>query len=302
MADDADEALDPQSMQPYHASFPKACLSSNDFFLELSPFSRHADSLPLLKGLLCSGLFPNVALFRDKRRFRSKLQNMLHPFPASVVSKMEEADVASPFFVFDEMVKTAGDPRVFFRGITNCSVWAILLLGASGSGASHMEFRHDLNLAILDDWLVFRVTADTLELIQALKRRFLQCIERKFTDPGDADNNATLARLQRIIHGLVAAPVRPNDLTTNLWTERGELVAVDAAKLVEAMFHGEAGVVVGASLVPAAEAGEEAALLARDAVSTATLEGAAELKEDVVETAAERRQLRTGLAEDEEDA
>jgi hypothetical protein len=25
-----------------------------------------------------------------------------------------------------------------------------------------MEFRHDLNLALLDDWLVFRVDAETL--------------------------------------------------------------------------------------------------------------------------------------------
>merc|ERR1712000_53910 len=40
--------------------------TNGEIFLEMSPFSAHSNSLPLLKALLCSGLFPNVALFRDK--------------------------------------------------------------------------------------------------------------------------------------------------------------------------------------------------------------------------------------------
>lgn len=110
-------------------------------------------------------------------------------------------------------------------------------------------------------------------------------------DPSDEKNNELLTRLQKVIQALVSAPVRPNDLTTNMWEERGELVEVDVSKLLSEVDR--------VPLTP--EQIEEKERKEREQVAAETLEAAEELQSDKSEKEDEHRGMRVGLAEDEED-
>uniref|UniRef100_A0A7S1QZZ8 RNA helicase n=1 Tax=Neobodo designis TaxID=312471 RepID=A0A7S1QZZ8_NEODS len=217
-----------------HASvvFSKSVATSKfptELFFDTTEASRCSTDIGLVKAVLCAGFFPNVAIFRDRRRFRNKMENVLHPQSSSVGATLSDEDVANPFFVYEEMLKS--DSRVMVRGMTNVSFWAIVLLGTSSK--TQIQFRDDLNLAIIDDWIVFRVDSDTLETVYRLKGLIANAIEQHFRDPTDTTNNARLAKLQGIVRQLVNQSMRPNELTESLWADEGMIVAVDEPVAME---------------------------------------------------------------------
>ena len=193
-------------------------------FVDRSHYSSDSNNVPLVKAALCTGLFPNVAVFREKRIFRSKLENMLMPFPQSVVSKNETDDITNPFFIFEEVMQSGMDVRVLFKGASCVSLWAMLLVGANEE--THIRFRDDLNLMILDDWIVFRATGETMELLHRLKYAITDCAARKFASAVDPGNDVRLAKLQHIIKKLVNIPMRPNALVdgSTTWEDHGVIL------------------------------------------------------------------------------
>ena len=193
---------------------------STEIVYDVSEASASSADIGLVKAVLCAGLYPNVAIFRDRRRFRNKMENVLHPQSSSLAASFQEEDVTNPFFVYDEVLKS--DARVILRGLTNVSFWAIVLLGTSTK--TQIQFRDDLNLAIIDDWIIFRVDSETLELIYHLKDMLAEAMERRFRSPEDDDNNRHLARLQGIVRSLVNQSMRPNELTDRLWSDDGSIV------------------------------------------------------------------------------
>ncbi len=101
-------------------------------------------------------------------------------------------------------------------------------------------------------------------------------------NPTDVENNELLKRLQKIIQTLVTTPVRPNDLTTNTWEERGELVEVDVSRLLSEVDR--------VPLTP--EQMEEQERKEREQVAAETLEAAEELQTEKSEKEEEHRNLR----------
>ena len=213
-------------------------------FVDTSSYSQDATNIGLVKAALSSGLYPNVALWRDHRLFRTKLDNAVHTSPNSVVHKIAAEDVTNPFFVYEEIVKAATDSRLLFRGASNVSMWAILLLGATNE---HIMFREDLCLALIDEWIVLRITAPVLNMICHLKAKFNQSISRKFVAPDDADNNKVLNELQSILKQLVNLPTKPNNLVSVTWEDKGEIseaVSVHGASQIQLEEDGEPSSVV----------------------------------------------------------
>jgi HrpA-like RNA helicase len=198
---------------------------SVEVFCDRSAASELTCDVGLVKGVISAALYPNVAMFRDKRRFRSKLENNVYPQGTSVAAAIENDEITNPFFVFEELIKASTDQRVLFRGVSNVSFWALLLLGTSTR--TQIQFRDDLNLAIVDGWIIFRVDSDTLELVYRLKSQLSRCIERKFQHPTDDENNSRLGALREHLRTLLNVAMKPNELTEAIWSEGGAIVEID---------------------------------------------------------------------------
>ena len=115
-----------------------------------------------------------------------------------------------------------------------------------------------------------------------------------------------LRKLQAIIQELVSAPVRPNDLTTSMWAERGELVEVDVAALRTQIsaFSSAASdteIVLGGGVGGASTVSSMTDETQREEVAAQTIAAAEELKESTAERAEEQKKLRVELADDDDE-
>ncbi|KAF5224297.1 hypothetical protein ECC02_002553 [Trypanosoma cruzi] len=192
-----------------------------DIFVDRSEWSVDALNVGLVKCVVASGLFPNVVMNRGKRLMRNKLANRLSPSSSSVVYRTSQEDITQPFFVYDELVKSSDSDRLQVRGLTNVPLWTILLMGTS---SMPVVYRDDLNLAVVDEWIMFRASFGTLELIRKFKRAMNTCLGRKFLDPSDEKNNEKLEELRSIIKELVSTPFKPNDLSDKVWEDKGTII------------------------------------------------------------------------------
>eukprot|EP00760_Papus_ankaliazontas_P013559 PhM_4_TR15810/c0_g2_i1/m.87943/K13184/DHX9; ATP-dependent RNA helicase A len=130
-------------------------------------------NMHLVVGLLSAALFPNVAVHLKNGKFRTKVADTLRIRPGSVLQllaleslQLQKKDLVSPFVVYAEKHGTAAG-RGELHGVTLIGMWTLLLLGAN---TTHMSFRDDLNLCIIDDWIVTRMSQETYESIVHLKR------------------------------------------------------------------------------------------------------------------------------------
>lgn len=195
-----------------------------DIFVEKSEYSCDATDVGLVKAMVGSGLFPNICMYRGKKLMRSKLDNRLAPASSSVTAQTDPEYMSSPYFVFEEVVKQSIDvkiDRLILRGLTSVSLWAVLLMGTA---SMPVTYRDDLNLGIIDDWIPFRASFNTLDLVRKFKVEFSRSMTRKFVSPNDTLNNERLEEFRSIIKELIGSSLRPNDLVASSWVEKGSIV------------------------------------------------------------------------------
>lgn len=197
-------------------------------FVEVSAYSQDARNVGLVKSVICAALFPNVALQNTTRShtkekvLRTKLHNHLVFGKDSVAYRAKGDEVSlCPYFVYDEMMLIADSNTEFMSGVTAANMWAILLLGAS---PSHVAYRDDLRLGVIDDWIIFQSNPETVENILKLKKLLHHCIWTKFKSPDDAANNDRLDRIQRICKELFDMPLKPNEFAGE-WKQQGVIVS-----------------------------------------------------------------------------
>jgi len=193
-------------------------------FVDTSSYSDHAQNVGLVKAILVAGFFPNVAMYRGKRLMRNKFENLITPSTASVLHRTSPEEVKNPYFVYEEMVRSAaqgeGNAKVNVRGISAVSLWSILLMGASNS---QVAYRDDMNLGLVDDWLVFRASFDNLDLLKRFKALLSKTIIKKLSFPEDDDNNALMDKVADIVRELVSIPTKPNNIAEVTWEEIGRI-------------------------------------------------------------------------------
>eukprot|EP00760_Papus_ankaliazontas_P008860 PhM_4_TR1393/c0_g1_i1/m.66914 len=231
-------------------------------FLDTSEHSRHATHTALVKAVLCSALTPHFALHvpRTMRSgaaggmmmssvmFRSKLHPHIALSELSVLRSTYDSGSTisagprvpahlqqSPFIAYSDTQYNARLRMPIIRDATVVSVWAILLLGVD---ASKVQYRADLNLCVVDDWLMMNMESETFETIHRLKVLLNKCIDRKVEAPWDGANNALLADVANTVGSIVASPVSPpssaftsgddyfhgvgsNNNVTTRWVEEG---------------------------------------------------------------------------------
>eukprot|EP00796_Vickermania_ingenoplastis_P007345 gene7345-5179_t len=192
-----------------------------EVFVDRSEFSENTLNVGLVKCVVASGLFPNIAMNRGKRLMRTKEEMSVVPSADSVVHKTRQQNIQQPFFVYNELSRSQESNRMHVRGLTAIPLWTILLMGTA---SMPITFRQDLSLGIVDGWIVFRASFRVLEVIRKFKEAMNICLSRKFTNPDDEVNNQRLDQIRDIVKDLVNSSFRPNNLVAEDWQEKGSII------------------------------------------------------------------------------
>ena len=185
----------------------------------LAAASVNASNEPLVRAVICAGLYPNVALAenaqgsnsggaseRDTKsaarmnardRFaaaarssiRTKRDGVVSLHPTSVVFGAETSDHKKRFLLFHEKVKTT---KVYLRDATLVGAYPLLLFGGK------VEVDHARAKASCDGWIKFRAAPRVAVLFKNLRKELDATLMRKIADPS-LDVDAESAGLVRTI-------------------------------------------------------------------------------------------------------
>jgi ATP-dependent RNA helicase DHX36 len=192
---------------------------STELRAALAAASVNASNEPLVRAVICAGLYPNVALAenaqgpgsggaseRDTKsaarmnardRFaaaarssiRTKRDGVVSLHPTSVVFGAETSDHKKRFLLFHEKVKTT---KVYLRDATLVGAYPLLLFGGK------VEVDHARAKATCDGWIKFRAAPRVAVLFKNLRRELDATLMRKIADPS-LDVDAESAGLVRTI-------------------------------------------------------------------------------------------------------
>jgi hypothetical protein len=235
---------------------------SEGTFVDTSPFSEFSTNVPLVKAVIASGFFPRVAIYRGKKLLRTKMDHQVSPMSSSIASLVQEDEVSNPFFVYDEMIRThekAGN-KASISNLSSVPLWGLILFGSN----MKVAYRDDLSICILDDWIIFRCPYKVQETIRKMRYAFHKCLAKKFSDPHNEENNIVLTEIADVVRSLLAAPIRPNDVITNDWEEKGTIVPADTATVAAAAATAGGEPTIGADGEDAQKNSQAATVVGKD--------------------------------------
>ena len=207
----------------------------------LAAASVNASNEPLVRAVICAGLYPNVALAenalpgpgpggaseRDTKsaaktnardRFaaaarssiRTKRDGVVSLHPTSVVFGAEMSNHKKRFLLFHEKVKTT---KVYLRDATLVGAYPLLLFGGK------IEVDHARAKASCDGWITFRAAPRVAVLFKNLRRELDATLMRKIADPS-LDVDAESAGLVRTIVELLESEETSETAPATNGTER----------------------------------------------------------------------------------
>jgi ATP-dependent RNA helicase DHX36 len=201
----------------------------------LAAASVNASNEPLVRAVICAGLYPNVALaenaqgpnsggaserdtksaarMNSRDRFaaaarsaiRTKRDGVVSLHPTSVVFGAETSDLKKRFLLFHEKVKTT---KVYLRDATLVGAYPLLLFGGK------VEVDHTNAKASCDGWIRFRAAPRVAVLFKNLRRELDATLMRKIADPS-LDVDAESAGLVRTIVELLESEETKKSETKN---------------------------------------------------------------------------------------
>jgi len=143
-------------------------------------------NVPLLKAILCAGLYPNVIIAPEQLvqkdgkpgakeagacAFQS-LKGDVHLHPSTIAFSDKRLD--SRYCVYHEMIKTS---KTYVRDCTPVSEFALLLFG----GILKVYQTH--GVASVDEWLKFRIAAKPATLVKHLRAQMENMLLKKIVSP-----------------------------------------------------------------------------------------------------------------------
>ncbi|KAL5787272.1 hypothetical protein ACOSP7_004221 [Xanthoceras sorbifolium] len=164
----------------------------DSWFSDVSqPFNMYAHHSPIVKAILCAGLYPNVAAteqgiaavalsnFRKSTNSASKAYTVwydgrreVHIHPSSINNSLKAFQ--HPFLVFLEKVETN---KVFLRDTTIISPFSILLFGGS------INIQHQTGQVTIDGWLKLMAPAQTAVLFKELRSTLHTILQEMIRNP-----------------------------------------------------------------------------------------------------------------------
>ncbi|XP_041377673.1 ATP-dependent DNA/RNA helicase DHX36-like isoform X2 [Gigantopelta aegis] len=151
----------------------------------------YSDNQGLLKAVLCAGLYPNVAKVhkcpKPNQEFKTvalhtKSDGKAHIHPKSV--NAHATHFASKWIVYYHKLKTA---KIYVHDCTMVSPYPLLFFG----GEITIGKDGDQDIVGVDDWIVFRASPNTAQLVKDLRSQLDRLLEVKVTHPGPTNWNTS---------------------------------------------------------------------------------------------------------------
>lgn len=146
----------------------------------------YSDNKPLIKAILCAGLYPNIIVAprplvrpdgaaNDKQAGECAFQSLkgevyLHPCTVSFTEKRLD----SRYCCYHEIVRTS---KTYVRDCTTVSEFALLLFGGS------LKVYHTHGVVTVDDWLKFRISPKAAALVKHLRAQMESMLLKKIVSP-----------------------------------------------------------------------------------------------------------------------
>ena len=204
--------------------------NESEAFVENTKLSENADNVSLVKSILCAGLYPNVAVHKEKRKtFRGKNDDLLVIQGNSVLarSKIFGSSLCSPYVIFEEKQRVEharGRQVVNFKEATAVSPMSLLLFGPPNDAFVYHE---NLKLGMIDGWIPFRfdTAQDSLPILLKFKEMMSFVVNEKLISPRDGQINAYLSDIRLILKEILSYSTRANSLIESEWSEKGTIIS-----------------------------------------------------------------------------
>ncbi|KAI1319375.1 hypothetical protein EDD11_004241 [Mortierella claussenii] len=155
--------------------------ASSSYEMGPSEYNKNSNCTPLLRAMICAGVFPNVSYKTSKKIHRTRHDNTCIVHPGSVNSmrgeKMLYADqVPEPgsLYAFSTKVRT-GETQIFLRNTTRLDPVSILLF----AGENDVEAVGH-NQLVVDGWWKFNGSERTIRTLKALRELMTDGFEKMF--------------------------------------------------------------------------------------------------------------------------
>ncbi|KAG5494055.1 hypothetical protein JKF63_01889 [Porcisia hertigi] len=202
-------------------------LSRDDMvFIESSEHSRNAFDVGLSKCLLSAGALPKVAMITGPHVLRTLFENYIIMMNDTVLRMSGLTETSNPYVIYSGLMKIPDKETLMAHHLTSVSLWSVLLMSTR---STRIDYDQELQLGIVSEWIFFRASYATIELVRRFKA-LLDCrLSRKFLEPADAVNNAQLDELCDIVRELANMRYHPNQLqpTSVMWGEKGKILSPD---------------------------------------------------------------------------
>ncbi|KAF0446854.1 P-loop containing nucleoside triphosphate hydrolase protein [Gigaspora margarita] len=175
---------------------PKRDHNHRDLALGTPEYNLNSNCIPLLRALICAGVYPNIALKTSKKTFRTRHENATFIHPASVNYKERAAKLAvtiknshilkqnsefdenliapiGTLYAYSSKVKASGH-QVFLRSTTRIDPLSTILFGGEIRTSNQLN---NFNL-IVDDWLQFNGENSSFAFVNKLKILLDRCLTR----------------------------------------------------------------------------------------------------------------------------
>ncbi|KAG9287909.1 hypothetical protein G9A89_017504 [Geosiphon pyriformis] len=193
-------------------------MNSNDLALGPSEYNRYSNCTPLLRGMICAGVYPNISILSSKRMTTTQHEKsaLFHPSSVNFASKSssrqktkasnnDQGFLPGTLFAYTSKTKTI-DQQVFIRDITRIDPLSAVLFG--GEITSQKDKRLVLTV---DEWLRFTGSNNTLNNVTTLKNLLDHCLTEvyqgfgRFSRPSNVDEkvkNRLVEGIAEVIHEL----------------------------------------------------------------------------------------------------
>ncbi|RIA89321.1 P-loop containing nucleoside triphosphate hydrolase protein [Glomus cerebriforme] len=189
--------------------------------LALGPpeYNVNSNCLPLLRSLICAGVYPNISLKTSKKTYRTRHENITFIHPASVNYKGRAAKLARSYradcgiigsesdgslfapigtlYAYSTKIKTSGQ-QVYLRSTTRIDPLSVILFG----GEIKLRQQNNCLLLTIDEWLQFGGNDKVIKLANKLKYFLENCLaqvyERLDTNVNNNNNNSTLTQNDKL--------------------------------------------------------------------------------------------------------
>ncbi|KAF9924102.1 hypothetical protein FBU30_005866 [Linnemannia zychae] len=171
---------------------------ASSFEMGPAEYNKNSNCIPLLRAMICAGVFPNISYKTSKKLHRTRHDNTCIVHPGSVNSMRGEKmlypdQIPEPgsVYAFSTKVRT-GETQIFLRNTTRLDPISILLF----AGQNDVEVV-GYNQLVVDGWWKFNGSERTVRTLASLRELLADGFEKMFLILDHKSRNAHLLQHQQ---------------------------------------------------------------------------------------------------------